>query len=111
MRASAMPQQSSTSYRYICDSPLTHLPTCHTAISHISSPAPPPFLSGRARFLRQERSDQYGVKSHPADLKWYVYGFPMPEVRFTFNGKDIEMGGRYSHSYTRSGELSLFVNK
>ncbi|XP_037085172.1 obscurin-like isoform X4 [Pollicipes pollicipes] len=72
------------------------------------------WAGGRAHpptFLRQERGTQYGVKGHGADLKWFVYGHPMPDVRFTFNGADIEMGGRYSHSFTRAGELTLFVNK
>ncbi|XP_043238277.1 obscurin-like isoform X8 [Amphibalanus amphitrite] len=96
-----------------------HLRDGETFLPDMSSYFPRDFdmdkwTGGRAHaptFLRQEKSDQYGVKNHPADLKWYIYGFPMPDVRFTFNGKDIEMGGRYSHSYTRSGELSLFVNK
>ena len=63
------------------------------------------------RFLRQEQESQYGIKNQGVTLFWYVYGYPKPSVRFYFNDEPIEMGGRYGYSYTRNGQLSLFVNK
>lgn len=62
-------------------------------------------------FLRQEQVSQYGIKNQGMTLFWYVYGYPKPAVRFFFEDQPIEMGGRYGYSYTRNGQLSLFVNK
>ena len=63
------------------------------------------------RFLRQESDAQYGVKNQNVSLYWYVYGYPKPSVEFTFNNEPIEMGGRFDFSYTRNGQLTLFVNR
>lgn len=41
----------------------------------------------------------------------YVYGYPKPTVEFFFNDEPIEMGGRFAFSYTRNGQLTLFVNR
>ena len=63
------------------------------------------------RFLRQEMESQYGVKNQGSSLFWYVYGYPKPTVRFYFNDVPVEMGGRFYYTYSRNGQLSLFVNK
>ena len=40
-----------------------------------------------------------------------MYGYPKPTVQFFFNDEAVDMGGRYSFSYTRNGQLTLFVNR
>lgn len=55
----------------------------------------------RPRFLQQESVTQYGVKNSCPDITWNLYGFPMPEVTFKFEGKEIEMGDKYSFNYSR----------
>ena len=44
------------------------------------------------RFLKQEEITQYAVKNSCPDLSWNLYGFPMPQVSFKFEGQDIELG-------------------
>ena len=61
----------------------------------------------KARFLKQEEITQYGVRNSCPELTWNLYGFPMPEVRFKFEGKDIEMGDKFSFSYSRNGVVTL----
>ena len=53
---------------------------------------------------------QYGVKNSCPSITWNLYGFPMPEVTFKFEGQDIEMGDKYSCSYSRNGVAALQVN-
>ncbi|CAG0907122.1 unnamed protein product, partial [Darwinula stevensoni] len=62
------------------------------------------------KFLSQEQEVQYGVKNHPTNVRWFVYGYPKPDVKWYLNGEHIEMGGRFSHSYTRNGCATLFIN-
>ena len=64
----------------------------------------------RPKFLRQEEVTQYGVKNSCPSITWNLYGFPMPEVYFKFEGNDIEMGDKYSFSYSRNGVAALQVN-
>ncbi|KAL7294623.1 hypothetical protein TKK_0011927 [Trichogramma kaykai] len=63
------------------------------------------------RFLRQECDTQYGVKNQNSKLFWFVYGYPKPKMKYYFNGKPIESGGRYDYTYTRNGQATLFINK
>lgn len=63
------------------------------------------------RFLHQEHDTQYGVKGHNVNLYWFVYGYPKPKMQYYFDNKLIEMGGRYDSSYTRNGQVTLFINK
>ena len=44
------------------------------------------------RFLKQEEITQYAVKNSCPDLSWNLYGFPMHQVAFKFEGQDIELG-------------------
>ena len=67
--------------------------------------------SHRPKFLRQEELSQYAVKNSCPDVTWNLYGYPMPEVSFKFEGNDIEMGDKYSFSYIRNGVVSLQVCK
>ena len=62
-------------------------------------------------FLLQEDPTQYGVKNSCPEITWNLYGFPMPDVSFAFEGKEIQMGERYSFNYSRNGVVSLQVNK
>ncbi|XP_035904932.1 obscurin isoform X2 [Anopheles stephensi] len=62
-------------------------------------------------FLRQERPVQYGTKNHNVSLFWFVYGYPKPTMTYYFNDQIIEAGGRYSFSYTRNGQATLFINR
>uniref|UniRef100_A0A182Y0V6 DH domain-containing protein n=1 Tax=Anopheles stephensi TaxID=30069 RepID=A0A182Y0V6_ANOST len=62
-------------------------------------------------FLRQERPVQYGTKNHNVSLFWFVYGYPKPTMTYYFNDQIIESGGRYSFSYTRNGQATLFINR
>ena len=63
----------------------------------------------RPRFLVQEDSTQYGVKNACPEITWNCYGFPMPELRFTFDGQDVEMGEKFSVNYPRNGVVSLQI--
>lgn len=63
------------------------------------------------QFLRQENPCQYGIKNHSVDLFWFVYGYPKPTMKYYFNDQPIECGGRYSWSYTRNGQATLFINR
>lgn len=63
------------------------------------------------QFLRQEHPCQYGIKNHSVDLFWFVYGYPKPTMQYFFNDTPIECGGRYSWSYTRNGQATLFINR
>jgi hypothetical protein len=65
--------------------------------------------SHRPRFLKQEEITQYGVKNSCPEITWNLYGFPMPEISFKFEGQDIELGDKYSFTYTRNGVASLQV--
>ena len=60
------------------------------------------------RFLKQEEITQYAVKNSCPDICWNLYGFPMPAVEFKFEGKEIEMGDKYSFNYGRNGEIIFF---
>ncbi len=60
-------------------------------------------------FLLQEDPTQYGVKNSCPEITWNLYGFPMPDVSFAFEGKEIQMGERYSFNYSRNGVVSLQV--
>ena len=62
------------------------------------------------RFLLQEDSTQYGVKNSCPEITWNLYGFPMPDVTFAFEGKEVEMGEKYSFNYSRNGVVSLQVS-
>uniref|UniRef100_A0AAG5DF48 Muscle M-line assembly protein unc-89 n=1 Tax=Anopheles atroparvus TaxID=41427 RepID=A0AAG5DF48_ANOAO len=62
-------------------------------------------------FLRQEQPVQYGTKNHNVSLFWFVYGYPKPTMTYYFNDQVIEAGGRYSFSYTRNGQATLFINR
>ncbi|XP_058062873.1 obscurin [Anopheles bellator] len=62
-------------------------------------------------FLRQEHPVQYGTKNHNVSLFWFVYGYPKPTMQYYFNDQLIEAGGRYSFSYTRNGQATLFINR
>ncbi|XP_061508158.1 obscurin isoform X8 [Anopheles gambiae] len=62
-------------------------------------------------FLRQEQPVQYGTKNHNVSLFWFVYGYPKPTMTYYFNDQIIEAGGRYSFSYTRNGQATLFINR
>uniref|UniRef100_A0A1Y9HDM7 Titin n=1 Tax=Anopheles funestus TaxID=62324 RepID=A0A1Y9HDM7_ANOFN len=62
-------------------------------------------------FLRQEKPVQYGTKNHNVSLFWFVYGYPKPTMTYYFNDQIIEAGGRYSFSYTRNGQATLFINR
>ncbi|XP_049294890.1 obscurin isoform X7 [Anopheles funestus] len=62
-------------------------------------------------FLRQEKPVQYGTKNHNVSLFWFVYGYPKPTMTYYFNDQLIEAGGRYSFSYTRNGQATLFINR
>ncbi|CAG0879559.1 unnamed protein product [Cyprideis torosa] len=61
-------------------------------------------------FLRQQFDKQYGIKNQPTNIRWFVYGYPKPEVKWFFNDQPVEMGGRFSFSYTRNGCATLFIN-
>ncbi|KAE9543197.1 hypothetical protein AGLY_003108 [Aphis glycines] len=63
------------------------------------------------KFLHQEHDTQYGVKGHNVNLYWFVYGYPKPKMQYYFDNQLIEMGGRYDSSYTRNGQVTLFINK
>ena len=63
------------------------------------------------RFLKQEEITQYAVKNSCPDICWNLYGFPMPAVEFKFEGKEIEMGDKYSFSYGRNGEIIFFFKQ
>jgi hypothetical protein len=63
------------------------------------------------QFLRQEHPTQYGVKGHNSNLFWFVYGYPKPKMTYYFNEQLLESGGRFSWSYTRNGQATLFINK
>ncbi|KAG4067668.1 hypothetical protein HA402_005440 [Bradysia odoriphaga] len=63
------------------------------------------------QFLRREQDVTYGTKNHNVDLMWFVYGYPKPTMTYYFNDQVIEPGGRFSFSYTRNGQATLFVNK
>ena len=62
------------------------------------------------RFLKQEEITQYAVKNSCPDICWNLYGFPMPAVEFKFEGKEIEMGDKYSFNYGRNGEIIFFFS-
>ncbi|KAL7050000.1 hypothetical protein ACKWTF_003934 [Chironomus riparius] len=62
------------------------------------------------QFLRQEEPCQYGIKHHNVNLFWFVYGYPKPTIKYYFNDQPIECGGRFSWSYTRNGQATLFIN-
>ena len=65
----------------------------------------------RPHFLKQEEVTQYAVKNSCPDISWNLYGFPMPQVTFKFEGKDIEIDGeKYTVNYTRNGIVKLQVN-
>ncbi len=61
------------------------------------------------RFLLQEEETQYAVRNLCPEVTWNLYGFPMPDVSFVFEGKEIEMGDKYSFNYSRNGVVSLQV--
>eukprot|EP00094_Tigriopus_californicus_P003329 TCALIF_03202-PA protein Name:"Similar to unc-89 Muscle M-line assembly protein unc-89 (Caenorhabditis elegans)" AED:0.27 eAED:0.27 QI:0/0.83/0.76/0.92/0.91/0.88/25/216/2842 len=61
------------------------------------------------RFLQQEDKTQYGVKNASPEIMWNLYGFPMPDVSFKFEGQDIEIGDKFSFNYSRNGVVSLQV--
>ncbi|KAI4471482.1 immunoglobulin i-set domain [Holotrichia oblita] len=63
------------------------------------------------RFLRREQDTSYGIKDQNTNLFWFVYGYPKPKMTFYFNDEPIESGGRFSTSYTRNGQATLFINK
>lgn len=69
------------------------------------------YIRENFRFLRREQDVTYGTKNHNVDLMWFVYGYPKPEMTYYFNDEIIESGGRFSFSYTRNGQATLFVNK
>lgn len=64
----------------------------------------------RPHFLKQEEITQYAVKNSCPDLTWNLYGFPMPSVAFKFEGKDIELGDKYTCTYGRNGIVRLQIN-
>ena len=45
----------------------------------------------RPHFLKQEEITQYAVKNSCPELTWNLYGFPMPQISFKFEGKEIEL--------------------
>ena len=61
----------------------------------------------RPHFLKQEEITQFAVKNSCPELTWNLYGFPMPQIRFTFEGKDIELGEKFTCNY-RSGIHSVW---
>ncbi len=46
------------------------------------------------RFLLQEDPTQYAVRNSCPEVTWNLYGFPMPDVSFAFEGKEVEMGDK-----------------
>ncbi|XP_040572571.1 protein Obscurin [Lepeophtheirus salmonis] len=66
----------------------------------------------RPHFLKQEEITQYAVKNSCPDVTWNLYGYPMPQVSFKFEGKDIEVGNdKFTISYNRNGIVRLQINK
>ena len=61
----------------------------------------------RPHFLKQEEITQYAVKNSCPDITWNLYGFPMPQVSFKFEGKDIEIGEKYTAVYSRNGIVKV----
>ena len=63
----------------------------------------------RPHFLKQEEISQYAVKNSCPDITWNLYGFPMPQIKFKFEGKDIELGEKYTCTYSRNGIVKVYV--
>jgi len=65
----------------------------------------------RPHFLKQEEVTQYAVKNSCPDITWNLYGFPMPQISFKFEGKDLNIDGeKYTVNYTRNGVVKLSIN-
>merc|ERR1712223_2335573 len=64
----------------------------------------------RPHFLKQEEISQYAVKNSCPDITWNLYGFPMPQIKFKFEGKEIELGEKYTCTYSRNGVVKLNIN-
>ena len=64
----------------------------------------------RPHFLKQEEITQYAVKNSCPEITWNLYGFPMPQIAFKFEGKDIELGEKFTSSYSRNGIVKLQIN-
>ena len=62
----------------------------------------------RPHFLKQEEISQYAVKNSCPDITWNLYGFPMPKIKFLFEGKDIELGEKYTCTYSRNGIVKVY---
>ena len=63
----------------------------------------------RPHFLKQEEISQYAVKNSCPDITWNLYGFPMPQIKFKFEGKDIELGEKYTCTYSRNGIVKVYT--
>lgn len=63
------------------------------------------------RFLRREHDIVYGTRNHNVELLWFIHGYPKASVTYYFNDEPIPAGGRFSWSYTRNGQATLFINK
>ena len=63
----------------------------------------------RPHFLKQEEISQYAVKNSCPDITWNLYGFPMPQIKFKFEGKDIELGEKYTCNYSRNGVVKVKI--
>ncbi|CAG0918787.1 unnamed protein product [Notodromas monacha] len=48
-------------------------------------------LGAAPRFLRQQDDVQYGIKDQPANIRWFVYGYPKPVVHWLFNGEPVNL--------------------
>ena len=64
----------------------------------------------RPHFLKQEEISQYAVKNSCPDITWNLYGFPMPQIKFKFEGKDIELGEKYTCTYSRNGVVKVYAS-
>ena len=53
----------------------------------------------RPHFLKQEEITQFAVKNSCPELTWNLYGFPMPQIGFRFEGKEIELGEKFTCVY------------
>ena len=65
----------------------------------------------RPHFLKQETISQYAVKNSCPEITWNLYGFPMPQISFKFDGKDIELGEKYTCNYSRNGIVKVSTSK
>ncbi|EEC19673.1 conserved hypothetical protein, partial [Ixodes scapularis] len=62
-------------------------------------------------FVRREEDTMYGIQGHPVSIEFWVYGYPQPNITWTFKGTKIEMGGRYNCMQDRNGQVTLFISR